>query len=320
LLRRLAVDADEDVRRGVLRQLENLAGECDLTTRLPILRAALRRGGMEAVDVCRVLGLVGPPARSAVPDLLGALRAGDGSLAIAATEALWKVDRRIDEALPILAKLGTAYGEGVCDTIYVIGPSAAPLVDYVIRCLEDDYWDLQWAAADALGALACDDPKVLSALETALGHPSGLVASAAARAFAGIGEAALPLLMRLLADHGDPRCEWAADAVGRMGVAGRAAAAQLKTNLICGQPRIVAWSAIALAQVAGDPAAVPMLLELLARQDRPDLRQGAARALQAIGPAAHTAEAALAAALNDEDPTVREDAEKALAAIRSRPN
>src|SRR5262249_20835690 len=149
------------------------------------------------------------------------------------------------------------YGESVCDAICQIGPPAAPLIDAVIDALQSEDWDLQWAAADALGAISSDDPKVLAVLASSLGHPSPIVRAAATRAFAQIGSPAVPVLIEILQERDGHRAEWAADALGRMGHRAREAAEALRANLRSRNPEIASWCAIALAKVAGDAAAAP---------------------------------------------------------------
>src|SRR5262249_42329085 len=210
-------------------------------------------------------------------------------------------------------------GQSVCDAICEIGPAAAPLIDKVIGALDSGDWDLQWAAADALGAVASNRADVVAALTTALGHPSPIVRSAAARAFAAIGPATVPALIAILeAPDDDDRREWAADALGQMGAQAHAAIEPLKTRWRSADRALAAWCAIALAKIAGDAATVPMLIGLLARSDRPDLQQQAALALTKIGPPAASATQALKAALRDlhaDDEHGRAAVEGALAAI-----
>jgi HEAT repeat protein len=262
-----------------------------------------------------VLALLGPRAKSALPCLTEALHAEDGLLVIAAAEALWKIDGRVAESLPALAGLFDEYGESVCDAICEIGPAAAPLIDAVIQALQSEDWDLQWAAADALGAISSGDPKVLAILASSLGHPSPIVRSAAARAFAQIGSPGVPVLIEILQERDGDRAEWAADALGKMGHRAHEASEALRANLGSPHRGLASWCAIALAKVAGDALAVPMLIDLLARTDRPDLRKEAANGLKAIGPPATCAVDVLTSALEDDEEEVRAAVKEALAAI-----
>jgi HEAT repeat protein len=325
LISRLA-DSDPHTRWMATVQLKRLAPVVDLADHVASMCDVVREVGDEsaaaddtaATEICKILALIGPKAKSAVPDLIEALRSDRGFLVIAAAEALWKIDRRIEESLPALERLFDEYGETVCDAICEIGPAAGPLMPAVIRALQSEDWDLQWAAADALGAISSSDPQVLAVLGSSLGHPSPIVRRAAAGALVRIGATAVPTLIRLLEDHEDGRSEWAADALGRMGRRANDAVEALRGNLQSSNSELAAWSVIAVAKIAGDAATVPMLIDLLAQADREDLRTEAAVGLKTIGPPAISASDALTRALKDDDAEVRAAAQEALAAINRR--
>jgi HEAT repeat protein len=48
------------------------------------------------------LGEIGPPAKPAIPDLIDMLESQATELRVSAAEALWKIDRRSDLAVPVL--------------------------------------------------------------------------------------------------------------------------------------------------------------------------------------------------------------------------
>jgi HEAT repeat protein len=315
IMRRLEFDPSDRVREQMAGQLKKLSG-VDLLPYLSAMCELVRRAGPETSDICEALGAMGGNARQAVPFLLDILRSEDHL--IPAAEALWKIDQRVGEALPLLAKAFDEHGEAVCDAVCEIGPAAAPLIPRLIEALKSaDYWDLAWAAADALGHIRSGDPAVVSALASALGHPSPVVRSSAARALARIGAPALPTLRSILLKGTDKRCEWAADAVGQMGPAAAEAAELLRKHLRSRRSGLATWSTIALAKVAGDASLVPALIELL-KDERSDLRYQAALGLKAIGPAAGAAVAELRSALDDEDEEVQAAVREALDAIGSR--
>jgi HEAT repeat protein len=316
LILRLA-DSSSRVRALAIRQLKELAPTTDLAEHVASMCEVVRGSGSEAEDMCKVLAMVGPKAKSAVPYLTEALRAENGSLVIAAATALWKIDRQIVESLPALARLFDEHGESVCDAICEIGPAAAPLIHEVIGALQTEDWDLQWAAADALGALSSSDPQVLAALVASLGHASAIVRTAAARALAQIGPPAVPALIEILQGQADVRCECAADALGRMGHRAIEATEALRSRLRSAPPGIASWCAIALGKVTGDAAVAPMLMDLVARAEQPNIRREAAVGLKAIGPPAICATDVLIAALDDDDANVRTAVEEALAAVRA---
>lgn len=309
-------DRSERVKEAAIRQLKGLADEIDLTFYLaPICNVVRGAPGRSTAIACEMIGMLGPRAHTAVPLLLDALNSEDEFTIIAATIALWRVDRCIDEALPHLARLFPDFGETVCDAITQIGPAAAPLIGQVLAALESDDWDLQWAAADALGFMGSSDPAVVARLAESLGHESGIVVSAAATALARIGAAAVPVLSDILLRPGDPRAEWAADTLGRIGPAAASVAELLLAQLHSPQPGLAAWSAIALAKIVGDERVVPTLVRLLERTDRADLKLQTVLGLKAIGPRASGAAGALNGLLHDPDDDVRMAAEAALSAI-----
>lgn len=309
-------DRSHRVEEMAIGQLKKLAEDIDLTSCLaPICQVVLGGRKRSAAGACEVIGTLGPRAHAAVPSLIDALEGEDEFTTIAAAEALWRVDRRIDVALPHLARLFPDFGETICDAITQIGPAAAPLLDQVLAALESDDWDLQWAAADALGCMGSSDPAVLAKLATALGHESVIVVSAAGAALARIGAAAVPILSDILLQPDDPRAEWAADALGRIGPAAGAAAKPLLAQLHSSRPALAAWSAIALAKITGDERVVPTLVKLLDITDRADLREQAALGLKNVGPRAAGAANALNTLRHDPDADVRKAAEAALSVV-----
>ena len=319
LLARHLLDSSEDVRWIAVSRLKEIGPRPELVEHVPTLCGVVRGGSPPAKDACRLLAMLGVAAREAVPCLLEALRSDDGGLVVTAAEALWKIDRRVEESLPALATL-RALGEEVCDAISAIGPAAAPLLQKVVEALQsDDEWDLQWAAADALGAVASSDPPVIAALAAALDHESPIVCSAAVRALARVGQAAIPTLLDLL-DNDAKRAKGAAAALGRMGRLAEPAALALREKLDLADPELASWCAISLAHVAGDSCAVPWLVRLLERSGREDLRREAVGGLEAIGPPAAEARHALQSARDEADDALRADIDRALAAVNARAN
>lgn len=309
-------DRSERVKELAIRQLQKLADDIDLIPHIVPICQVIRGAQHRAVTTaCKIIAMLGPRAHEAVPTLLDALDSEDDFTVIAAAVALWRVDRRIDVALPHLARLLPDLGETVCDAITQIGPAAAPLIGEVLEALQSDDWDLQWAAADALGHMGSSDPAVLATLTAALGHDSVIVVSAASTALARTGAAAMPVLSDILRQPEDRRAEWAADALGQIGPSAEAAAELLRAQLQSPRPGLAAWSAIAVAKITGDERVVSALVKLLEDMDRSDLRQQAALGLKAIGPRASSAVGPLSALRDDPDDDVRAAIDEALSAI-----
>jgi HEAT repeat protein len=319
IMQRLEHEPSDRVREQRMGQLKQLAAEVELSPYLPAMCRILRNAGRESRLACELLADMRERALAAVPYLIETLRRDDDFLAIEAAKALWTIDRRVTESLPALARAFEANGESACDAICLLGRAAAPLIPKVLEALGAEDWDLQWAAADALGHVAADEPEVVAALASSLAHPSGIVASAAAGALGKIGAPAVPALRAILLDDADPRGEWAADALGRVGPAAADSVDLLRKHVGASNAALATWSAIGLAKVAGDPSVVPSLVKLL-QDERSDLREQAAAGLKAIGPAANAAVPALNLALSDEDERVRTAAAEALSAISSRPH
>lgn len=299
-----------------LSQLTRLAPHTDLSTHVTHLCQWLNRDSSSASQVCEILGLIHPAPLDALNALVAALDVDEH--VIPASKALWKIDRRVSESLPALARVFDEYGEAVCDVIYELGPAAAPLLPKLIVALQDqDSWDLQWAAADALGAIASADPPVMEALQTALGHQSPIVRSAAGRALARVGVPAIPQLLTLLQTQDDPRSAWAAFSLGEMGPTAISSAPQLREGLQSGKEVLSTACAIALARTAGDSQTVPYLIRIVESADVALPRCSAANALGSLGPVAVDAVPALELLLDDDDPDCSAAAQEALDAIRA---
>jgi hypothetical protein len=125
--------------------------------------------------------------------------------------------RRPDPALLGTGILFNDNGEAACDLVCELGPAAVPQLPKLIAALSEDYWDLQWAAADALRAVASADASVLASLIESLAHPSFIVRSSSARALAAIGQPAVDRLRQVIARPGDSRGPNAAYALSELG-------------------------------------------------------------------------------------------------------
>lgn len=307
--------ANADDAWSTLYRLENLAPRVDLRGALPDLIALLEQPGSASMGACKVIGSMVPAPREA----LGPLRAllGRGELDVAVAKALWRIEGQIEPLLEPL-KRGFEYnGEAICDLICEMGPVAAPLLPELIKALADeDYWDLQWAVADALAAVASPDVSVMDALRDALSHPSPLVRAASSRALAKTGTAAVDGLRAIVADRSDRRGVWAAWTLGEIGISAAMALPELR-GALGGPDRLLAsYCAVAVAQIAGDVAVLPQLIAVL-RSDFPDEpRCAAALALAGMGPAAKPAVATLKLLLDDEDVNVQKAVQNALSEIQ----
>lgn len=311
-------DESDEVRCAALSTIKALAASVDLEAALPILIGRLAESGREAMLTCDVLGAMRPRPIDAIPCLQQALARDE--LVISAASALWRIEGCADSILPAMRRVFDNNGEAVCDLICELGPAASPLIPDVINAMVDESWDLQWAAADALRAIASSDDVVLGSLLQALAHPSPIVRSASARALASAGAAAVEPLRCLLVEEGQSRATWAAYALGEIGPPAAAALPNLRAGMRSGFPPFAGCCAIAVVRIAAEIDAVPYLVSTLQSDDIDAPRQAAAIALADLGPAASAAVGALERLLEDEDFDVANACEQALIAICGKPH
>jgi HEAT repeat protein len=298
---------------GALMQLKRLAPVVDLRSLVSELTQLVSGGRRHGTLACEILSSVRPATPETTEALLRALAVDE--LVVPAARALWRLTGRVEPLLPALERIFDDYDESVCDLICDLGPAAAPLLPKLIDALAEENWDLQWAAADALGAVASSEPHAVDLLIDALRHQSPIVRSASARALAKIGEAVVPLLRNLVVDEPNERGPWAAFALGEMGAHAAAALPTLRAGMRGGVEPMAGCCAIAVALVGGDTEAVSQLEAILQSDDPRAPRRGAASALGRLGPAAKGSIALLETLLGDEDFDVHQAAEEALAAI-----
>jgi len=318
LVRVARQDESPEVRSAALSTLKGLASSVDLVSAVPTLVARLEETGREASLACDVLTAMRPRPTAAIPFLQRALTRDE--LVLPAASALWRIEGRAESIIPSMKRVFDDYGEGVCDLICELGPAASPLIPDVVNALTEENWDLQWAAADALRAIASSDQMVLRSLLDALDHPSPIVRSASARALAAVGMAAVRPLRDLLVDASDPRASLAAYALGEMGSTAAESLSDLRRGMRSGSEPLAGCCAIAAVFIAGDISAVPFLVSTLGSDDPVAPRQAAAKALAALGPAATDAVEALEALVGDDDIDLADAAMQALIAIRALPH
>lgn len=299
---------------AALSQLIKLAPTVDIGAHVPVFTAMISRPGRSARQACELLASIRPAPLESAGALVQALEVDE--LVLPAASALWRMTGDVRPLLPALERVFDDYGESVCDLVLELGPAAAPLLPRLIDAVSRENWDLQWAAADALGAVASPEPRVVEALIEALRHPSPIVRSASARALAKTGNEVVLQLQDLLVGEPDGRGPWAAFALGEMGVPAAAALPSLRKGMRSGANPLASCCAIAVALVGGDTEAVPYLEAILQSDDTDAPRRAAASALGALGPAARRSVPMLEELLGDESFDVHQAAESALAAIQ----
>jgi HEAT repeat protein len=318
LIERGLHDASQRVQEMAASGLKKLAPRIDLEALLPVVIPLAKHEGLLGRTVIELLGQAGPQGRGAVPQLLEVAATPDYH-AVHAAVALWRITRDARIVVPVLEREFDDNGEAVCDVICEIGKVAAPLLPKLLQALGDDsYYDLQWAAADALGAVASDDSVVLDALGHALVHPSGIVSGAAARALANVGAAAVPMLVAHLTPPFTPHAAVSASGLSCMGPAASSAVDALRIAHRDGDRALRIWSAIALARVAADVNVLQDLIELVDSEDDDEPKRQAIEALAAIGAPAKKALRVLRRARGHWNSDVVDAAEAAISVITAR--
>jgi HEAT repeat protein len=237
------------------------------------------------------LGMVGPPARAAVPVLLRQLASGNSRVRDAAIVALTAIHAEPETVLPALVKELDNPNENspsrVFAAVSAFGAEAAP------------------ALPGLLSRISSDNEIVRSCVVLGLRkiHPPP--------------DAALPPLMMTLNDTNAQVCRDAAESLGDYGVDAKSAVPAL-LGIIANTNQIVRDSVVfSLGKIHSSPElCVPALTTALADEDR-DVRRHAADSLGAFGTDAKPAVNALLKMMSDtnEDNYSRQCAEIALKKI-----
>jgi HEAT repeat protein len=298
---------------SIKRHLEN----CDFSPLVPHLIALMERTGAEnRFAVLETLQEMGSKAHAAVPFLVDMLNETQDFYV---ARALWSIERRADRVLPTLLKEFETHAEAIADLCCEMGPQAAPLLPLLMDALTVDYWDLQWAAADAIGYVAEENATVLPKLLDALNHESSRVRSAAARSISRVGAPALDALEVIIRADDRFKRDFALYAAGNMGSVA-APLAPLLASMLHGAGADADHElslAVALAFISRDASAVPALMRVFEREA---LLSEAVRAVEALGHIGSGASEAIdllqVIAADDDAPTeLTEAARESLAKI-----
>ncbi len=182
-------------------------------------------------------------------------------------------------------------------------------LDALVAALRDTEVEVRVAAADSLGRTGSPEatPHLIARFNDFA--EQGEVRAAAARAVGGLRDSrAVPALLGLLSDN-DPKVrQWVASALGRIGDS--RAVDPLIGALSDSDPAVRGWAALALARFRDRRIIDPLLKA--AKDSEAQVR---ARVVLALQVAANDprVKAALQEAAADPDPTVQENAKKALA-------
>lgn len=197
---------------------------------------------------------------------------------------------------------------------------AVEAVPALAAALKDKDPGVRSTAAGALLDMGELAEQARPALQEALLDPDGTTVWNAAGALHNMGVVTtdlMPAYRRLLEDHDCDLRISAAKAISEYA----APAELLPVAIGCREATGGEWGTAAKAKalmdaIARDRAAIPLIADQLRQHPHGDVRMWAAKALGEHGPAAKQAAAALDEALTDEDESVRDAAQRALAKVR----
>lgn len=269
----------------------------------------------------RALGVIGPLAAAAAPDLLRLLSDLDEAVRCQAAESLGRIGGALEQTVPGLVKLlketSPTVRTSAAKALGALKAASAQAVPALLPLLRDPEESVRQAVAEALGAIGTIDSDHTSTLVDGLDSPDTAVRADTAEALGVIGTTAAeatPALVEALSDPNDRVRAKAAEALGKIGAAAEDAVPGLVRALRDRDSWVSALAAEALGEM-GEAAddAVPALIRSLEHMN-PQVRSNAAEALGKLGPLARRAVPALVRAAGDTEGIVRSEAVRALGA------
>lgn len=274
------------------------------------------------VEAARSLGLIGPAAVGATPDLVEMLLDADETVRCRAAEALGRLGGAAEVAplVELLADASPAIKEAAARALGSLGTQAAEAVPVLVTLLQDREEAVRTAVADAVASIGTMNEEATATLVGGLASEDTVVRAQAAEALGAIGTIAIdaaPALVDALTDRSDRVRGKAAEALGQIGEGAADVAVPSLTRALRDRDNWVsALAAEALGEM-GEAAeeAIPALMKAL-HHINPLVRANAAEALGKMGAAATDALAALEAACRDDDGGVRVQALRALGEVQ----
>jgi HEAT repeat protein len=245
----------------------------------------------------------------AIPHLLAALKHDDPNQRAVAADALGQIEPPARDAVPALIGLMKDKSNDVrykaCEALARIGDSRA--LNVMLEAVKDRDWFLRCPAAEALGKFRPVTDEAVNALIAMMKDKEGLVRTSACDSLRDIGDArALGTMLEATKDQESGVRGRAAEALGKFTpVTGEAVTAL--TALLKDEDDYVRRQACESLGSTGDAKALDAILETAKNQDS-EMRRHAANALAEFKPVADKAVDALIALLKDKDDGVREDA------------
>ncbi len=256
-----------------------------------------------------------------VPQLVEALKSPESRLRAAAARALLDLDPDPEIVRPVLTKvMEEASAEALDDMLDALASLGEKAVPRLIKALETE--EVRPKAAAIIARIGPAAKEAVPTLIDALSDETPETRNEVLFALAAIGPGAEAAVAAATEALGDPEMNVryaACYALGKIGSAAMPAKAKLQENLAAEDEFLAMASAWALACIHPEcpdtPAkSVPVLIEALGRPDRMNRLQ-AAESLQHLGALAKDAVDALKKAAGDDDEQVRQAAARALEAV-----
>jgi HEAT repeat protein len=221
-------------------------------------------------EAAQELGLIGKPAKGAIPALLQAIQAPGAPVRVHAAEALVRIDPAQQQAgiNSLIASLQDKRNEirrAAAEALGHLGADAKAAVPPLIEALKDADADVRWIAADALGQIGAEAKSAVPALVASLKDPA--IRSIAVDALGGIGadakDATGPLAELLKEDNVNLR-RTVAMSLARIGGPGARPAVPVFVDMLRQDARL-RWDALLYLSTMGREAkeAIPVLNELV---------------------------------------------------------
>jgi HEAT repeat protein len=219
-------------------------------------------------EITEALGRIGPDAKAAIPALVA--RIGKNGHRYDVVRALSQIG---PDALPALRKAlkdsDHSVREDVCHGLTLMGPKARPALPDVVELVYDPVQSVRKSALECLAAMGPAAKSALPALTEALNDRSYSIRCAAVDAFAAIGPDpdVIAILQMNLENAKSNVRDCVAEALGKMGKDANAAAAALVAACKDADPSVRHQALLALPRVVEDKETLLPILKAALRDE-----------------------------------------------------